>query len=131
MDAPLLAGLIALETQLLRGEIRADAARLDALLDDDFREIGASGRAFGKDEVLGRLPGEAAPQFEPRDFEGRLLAVGLAQLCYRLAIVRPGEGGIGYSLRSSLWRRADAGWRMVFHQGTPTAPFEEGGGSSA
>jgi hypothetical protein len=23
------------------------------------------------------------------------------------------------SLRSSLWRRDEEGWRMVFHQGTP------------
>lgn len=122
MDAQLLAQLIALETALLRGDVRRDAGQLDGLLDEAFREIGASGQAYGKAEVLGRLPGEQAPVFTPADFDGRLLADGLAQLTYRLTIVRPGEGGASRSWRSSLWRQDGNRWRMVFHQGTPT-PF--------
>ncbi|HDY90598.1 MAG TPA: DUF4440 domain-containing protein, partial [Pseudoalteromonas sp.] len=28
-----------------------------------------------------------------------------------------------YSLRMSLWRQTNEQWKMVFHQGTPCAPF--------
>ncbi|WP_374351110.1 DUF4440 domain-containing protein [Chitinimonas sp.] len=117
MQEALQAHLIDLETELLR----ADARRLDALLDEAFEEIGASGRTFGKADVLARLPAEAAPRFLPEAFTARMLAEGLAQLCYRLTIIRPGEAPT-HSLRSSLWRRRGVEWRMVFHQGTPTQP---------
>jgi hypothetical protein len=122
MDAQTRASLIALETELLRAEVRADSARLAILLDDAFEEIGASGRTFGKVDVLQRLPSEHAPDFQPQDFVARWLAEGLAQLCYRLVMVRQ-QAEPAHSLRSSLWRQTgDGNWRMVFHQGTPSWP---------
>jgi len=48
--------LIELEKELHSVEARASLARLDQLISDDFREIGASGKYFGKSEVLERLP---------------------------------------------------------------------------
>lgn len=45
-----------LERDLLEPDVRSDARRLDALIADDFLEVGAAGRAFGKSEVLIRLP---------------------------------------------------------------------------
>ena len=119
--AALRAHLLELEQRLLQPATRASATALDGLIADDFVEIASSGRRFGKDEVLTRLPREAGLfQYRIEDFSLRVLGEGLALATYRATIAdadaaRPPR----HSLRSSLWRREDAGWRMVFHQGAP------------
>ncbi len=110
------ATVIALELELLQPAIRADVARLDALLSDDFREVGASGRAFGKDEVLERLPQEQGIGFETGDMQAHVLAPDVVLLTYRAS--RSDADGRIESLRSSLWVRDSRGWRMRYHQGT-------------
>lgn len=107
-----------LERALLRPEVRADRARVDALLADDFIEIGASGAVFGKDVVLEALPRESGPAFEAGPMRVHLVTPDVARLHY--AALKRTEGGALRSLRTSLWRReADGAWRMAFHQGTP------------
>lgn len=102
-----------LEQQLLDPRIRSDRAALEALLDPDFMEIGQSGRMWDRSDVLSDLPD--TPVFDgPRTVSDATLlevAPGVALLTYRIA-----ETG---TRRSSLWRRDETGWRMVFHQGTP------------
>lgn len=117
MDEAVRNELVGLELALLQPGVRASRERLDALLCDDFREIGATGRTFGKEDVLGRLPGERGVGFEATHFEVRAIAPGVALVVYRAA--RQERGIPAYSLRSSLWRREAGGWRMAFHQGTP------------
>lgn len=109
--------IVALEELLLQPQVRASRARLDALLCEDFQEIGASGRMFGKDDVLGRLPSEEGVVFEAGDFALREIAPDVALLTYRAT--RRADGRDAHSLRSSLWRREAGRWRMAFHQGTP------------
>jgi hypothetical protein len=43
-------------------------------------------------------------------------AVLLTYRTERLADGKPPR----HVLRSSIWKRTDAGWKMLFHQGTPT-----------
>ncbi len=105
------------ELLLLQPGVRASVDRLDALIADDFREIGASGRQFGKDEAIMRLPAESGVTFAADDLEVRLLGAEVALVTYRA--VRSADGRRQRSLRSSLWRHDPSGWRMVFHQGTP------------
>ncbi|MEZ0472564.1 DUF4440 domain-containing protein [Luteimonas salinilitoris] len=118
-DESLQAHLGRLELALLSADVRASAEALARLLADDFREIGASGHLFGKDEVLARLPHESGVAFAAEALEVRELADGLAQVTYR--VTRSAEGETRRSLRSSLWRRDAVGWCMVFHQGTTLA----------
>lgn len=116
MEETLFRYLVDLELKLLRAEVRASRDALDALIAEDFMEIGAIGRSFGKQEVLERLPRERGISFEASDFSGRQLAPDVALLNYRS--VRGDGSGDRASLRSSIWRREASGWRMVFHQGT-------------
>lgn len=109
--------LMELETALLQTAVRASAARLDALLADGFREVGASGRVFGKHEVLTRLPDESGVVFMAEQMEVQMLGTDYALVTYRA--IRSAEGVDQASLRSSLWRREPSGWRMLYHQGTP------------
>ena len=102
------------------GTTRTEA---EALAAADFVEIGASGRVYTREYVLGVVDerhrrGEVEV-LEPVDLACRELAPGLYQVAYRLA--QDGRE----TWRSSLWRRTpgrgDDGWQVVFHQGTVVA----------
>lgn len=116
VDPELFRCIVELEQLLLQPHVRASGERLDALIADDFEEIGASGARFGKADVLQRLPVESGISFAAHGFSARELAPGLVLLNYRAA--RRDVSGKADSLRSSIWRRDPDGWRMTFHQGT-------------
>lgn len=109
-----------LEGALLQPEVRRSAERLDALLADDFREFGASGRVYGKADILRVLPAESPAQYEIGEFEAQPLCEGVVLATYR--VVRTSGGMAAVSLRSSIWKKVGGEWRMVFHQGTPCPP---------
>jgi hypothetical protein len=105
-----------LEERLLRPEVRASAAALEALLADDFVEFGSSGTVYDKHSIIAALLREELDG-EPctmRDFAARRLAPGVVLVTYRITESR--------TLRSSIWRAVDERWQMVFHQGTPSDP---------
>ena len=115
--------LIALEQLLVQPATRLSAELLNCYLADDFYEIAATGRSFGKADVLARLPTETPPEITQQDFTCRVLADGLAQLTYRATIQRDEQAGPSYSMRSSLYRFNGENWQMIFHQGTACEPF--------
>ncbi|WP_336321686.1 DUF4440 domain-containing protein [Streptomyces lavendofoliae] len=101
--------------------VRASRAEADRLLHPEFAEVGASGRRWGRDDMLAALPeleGGAAdgPRYEVSGMTGVPLAPDLVHLTYETVI----DGR--RARRTSLWRRdPDAGgaWRLYYHQGTP------------
>ncbi|MFF8590492.1 DUF4440 domain-containing protein [Streptomyces sp. NPDC015220] len=105
------------ELRLLDPEVRAVPARVLELLDPEFTEIGASGRRWDRVSILqvtgdGSVSGESA--VEVSEMSGAVLAPGVVHLTYFA-----GHAG-RRAWRSSLWRLTETGWRMYFHQGTPT-----------
>jgi hypothetical protein len=120
--AALTAELRALEERILDPALRADPARLRALLLPEFIEFGASGRVFDRDAILAALAAEG-PRVarQMRGFKVRLLAPGAALTLWRVKR----DDGIE-TLRSSVWQQqADGRWLMVFHQGTVAAQDDE------
>lgn len=118
-DAELTARLLACETALLQQAVRADPAQLAALIADDFFEFGVSGTVWTKPAVIAALQGE---HFSPRrihDFRAHRLAVDVALVTYRGQRLATPQRPAAASLRSSIWKRRDGDWQMVFHQGTP------------
>ena len=96
------------------GSTRADFERMTA---DDFWEIGASGRRYGRAYVLDVLDARRdspahESDWETRDFHCRELAPDTYLLTYTL---RQGER---VTRRATIWCRADGDWKIVFHQGT-------------
>jgi hypothetical protein len=81
-------------------------------LADEFLEIGSSGRIYDKDQIIGQLQQESGEESlrTVRDFTTRELADGLILVTYRIIESR--------TVRSSIWKRTNSEWRMVFHQGT-------------
>jgi len=90
--------LIELEQLLVQPATRLSAKLLNCYLADDFYEIAATGRCFGKADVLARLT-------------------------YRATIKRAEDEMVNYSMRSSTYRFDGENWQMLFHQGTACEPF--------
>jgi len=115
--ADVLAALSAREPLFHRPGFGTTRAEADGLAAADFVEIGASGRVYSREYVLGvvdeRDRAGTTEVLEPAEVACRVLAPDLYQLTYRLA-----QAG-RVTWRSSLWRRGGpGGWQVVFHQGT-------------
>lgn len=109
--------VVALERRLLQPEVRASSGELMALLDPGFREVGASGRVWDRAGIVESLTrdGGCATPIPDEEMEGTLLAEDLVLLTYVT------DAGGRRAHRTSVWRRdADAGWRLLHHQGTLT-----------
>lgn len=113
----------ALELSLLTPPVRTSAELLRNVVSDDFRELGASGKTYGKAEAIAALlkgPSLPANQGSAPELEG-----------FRAVEVAPGVALATYrtprSLRSSIWRREGDVWRIYFHQGTQV-PSRDGRG---
>jgi hypothetical protein len=105
-----------LEERLLQTEVRKSPEELDQLLADDFVEIGSSGRLFNKQQIIEGLINETPVHRTLLDFKIKLLAPDVALVTYRVHNHEEQR----YSLRSSIWKRNEDRWQMVFHQGTLT-----------
>lgn len=127
MNAALLDTLRSLELELHLPAVRSDAGALARLLHADFAEIGRSGRAYTRAEMVAHLlePDDAQPPVTivAEAFVLSELAPGVALLNYRSAH-RAADGGLQrHTLRSSLWLHTPQGWQLRFHQGTATADW--------
>jgi hypothetical protein len=109
-----------LEEHLLNPAVRKDPAQFDALLADDFREFGSSGRSYTKTEILAHLKAEPSNTFSISltDFSVQLLAPTIALATYRSTRRDHATGEATQALRSSLWTLQNDAWQMRFHQGT-------------
>ncbi|MFG3437602.1 DUF4440 domain-containing protein [Nonomuraea sp. NPDC047897] len=106
---------IAGELRILEPAVRTSAALLDEFLDPEFTEIGASGQLWDRPSIIALLADGPPPApVTVTDMAGRLLAPGLVHLTY----VSDTAGR--RARRSSLWRCTEQGWRVLFHQGTPS-----------
>ena len=123
-DDEAVAEVIALERALLTREVRSSAAALDALLDPEFTETGASGRRWTRAGILAALPAGAGAGPGPpgpdriadHAMAGRRLAADVVMLTFET----DHEGR--RARRVSLWRRSGGRWRVLYHQGTLVPP---------
>lgn len=111
--------LRALETSLWHAETRFDLALMKQTFAPEFTEIGGSGRVWSREECLALETQEIACRLPLPNFAARLLSADIAQVTY-ISVVTS-DGIEAFAQRSSIWRRDGAGWRLVFHQGTPTS----------
>jgi hypothetical protein len=99
-----------------RPEFGVTRAGFESMVDDDFWEVGASGRRYTRKYVLDVLEDRArTPEedlWETTDFRCQELSIDLYLLTYTL---RQGER---VTRRTTIWRRVDSDWKIVFHQGT-------------
>ena len=108
-----------LEAAMLRQEVRASASSLSELIDEDFFELGVSGRLWNKQTVIAALKNEVFSERTISDFRLKRLAADVVLAVYRCHRMATENQPAADSLRSSIWKRVRGQWRMVFHQGTP------------
>ncbi|MEU8589280.1 DUF4440 domain-containing protein [Streptomyces sp. NPDC048664] len=105
------------ELRLLDPEVRASPAAVRELLDPEFVEFGASGRRWDAESILTVTGSGSVSSHSPVSVDamtGTVLAPGVVHLTYLL----DHDGRRAW--RSSLWRWSETGWRLYFHQATPT-----------
>jgi hypothetical protein len=99
-----------------RPEFGTTRADFELMMDPSFREVGASGRRYSRQYVLDELEKRAATKYEDdwqtRDFECLEIATDNYLLTYTLL------QGRRTTRRSTIWRRTEDGWKIVYHQGT-------------
>jgi hypothetical protein len=100
-----------------RLELGSKRADLEHLMDAEFCEVGASGRRYERDYVLDLLEkriGVAGDDvWQCSDFHCLELARDTYLITYTLL-----QQQQRITRRSSIWRRAGQGWKIVYHQGT-------------
>jgi len=112
------------EVALHEPSTRHAPSKLDALLHERFLEFGRSGISFDRAEILARLAlDESDRRILSQDFAVTPLGASAALLTYRSASVDDSGRVIKHTLRASIWMHTPDGWKLRFHQGTPTEPF--------
>lgn len=109
----------ALEEQLLQPDFRRNRAAVAALLADEFREFGSSGRIWNKQQILDHLEFEVPFEAVMQDFDATELADGVVLATYVISL-QSSESESHTSLRSSVWIEREGHWQMLFHHGTLT-----------
>jgi len=103
------------------GRTLADFERSTA---PDFWEVGASGRRYTREFILGMLSKNELVDAGKAGWKAT--GFGLRQLgpdCFLLTYTLDQAGRL--TRRATIWERATAGWRLVYHQGTIVTSNED------
>lgn len=111
----------ALEESLFEPGVRCSHEQAGRLLADAFVEFGGDGSVSTRAEVLAWMQNEAPSKRALSDFHAMRLADDVVLVTYRSTRSGAVDESARHSLRSSIWKRTGADWRMIFHQGTLTA----------
>src|SRR5690242_13435709 len=103
--------LMAREPIFHRPELGTTRADVEAMMADDFWEVGASGRRYTREFVLEELErrhGDDRPDiWETSEFRCRKLADNLYLLTYTLL-----QNHERKTRRATIWLRSNAGWKI-------------------
>ena len=90
---------------------------LENMMDENFWEVGASGKRYNKKIVLKVLLERAGnpnkEKWNVKDFECIELSESIFLVTYKLT---QDDGRV--TRRSSIWKKIEQNWKIVYHQGT-------------
>jgi hypothetical protein len=91
---------------------------IEAQICDEFWEVGASGSIYTKQEVIEILTERYNDShyqdiWETSNFELTKIATDNHLLTYQLV-----QNKIRYTRRSTIWRKCNGQWKILYHQGT-------------
>lgn len=111
-----------LELRLQLPSVRSSRKDLDRLLADEFVEFGASGKICDKRQAIQALTADPRAQVPRHPALRAVKAIWLADdvvlLTFRSTQTQAGTSERFHANRSSIWRRNNGRWQMLFHQGT-------------
>ena len=106
-----------LEESLWKRETRFNETYMRSILAEDFFESGRSGKVYSIDTSLSAPDQEIRAKLPLKDFAIHEIDERVVLVTY-ISEVQYDEIEVGN--RSSLWIKSDSGWKLKFHQGTPT-----------
>jgi len=118
-----------LENFLFDPVARRDISAVSALLAEEFREFGSSGRTYTKLDILAELSTEQPVIITLTDFVCQLISPTTALVTYKSLSSHENRAPT-QALRSSVWvlrslpkqysnsPAEEPAWQMIFHQGT-------------
>ena len=109
--------LYELEESLWKSETRFNEEYMRTIMAKDFFEFGRSGKIYSIDESLTASYQEIGAKLPLKDFAIHEIDEKVVLITY-ISEVQYDEIEIGN--RSSLWLKNEDGWKLKFHQGTPT-----------
>jgi glyoxylase I family protein len=122
----LQAHLIQLEQELVAAQKRRDFAAVEALLADDFHEIGSSGRVFSKADAVRVISEVQIVDCTFDHFQFLPIDDKCAIVMYMATARRTQDGRehLNRAWRSSIWVKRGDAWQILFHQATvvPAVP---------
>ena len=112
--------LITLETMLIAAQQQRDFPTVDALLADEFHEIGSIGRFYSKNEVLDAIRHVQILDYRVDHFRVLPIHQDCVIVTYIATLWRShhGQESASRSHRSSTWIHEGGAWRAIFHQAT-------------
>jgi hypothetical protein len=106
--------ILKLEKELLNSEFRKDKNRIKELLSEEFVEFCSSGFIYKYTE--GDVFTEKKTEnWDIKDFQIKEISENACLALYKLSKHNENNN----SLRSSLWKKINGKWKIIFHQGTP------------
>jgi hypothetical protein len=116
--ANVLAELSAREPIFHRPEFGTSRAEFNRLMAADYWETGATGRRYGREQILDEMDrrytsGLYEDIWETSDFHCRQLAENVYLLTYTLL-----QDKQRLTRRATIWQRTQEGWQIAYHQGT-------------
>ncbi len=102
----------------------ADRVYLEALIAEDYFEVGGSGRIYSRERVIDTVVDrydreEPAVEYEIEDFAVRQIAPNMYLATYTLS--QPDGHETRVTRRSTIWTNSPGQWQVVYHQGTVVA----------
>ena len=117
---PILEQLKQREPIFHRPEFGRTRDDFEAMTDNDYWEVGASGRRYSREYVLDVLEQRRreplSESWETSEFHCQEIAPDNFLLTYTLL-----QEDTRRSRRTTLWRLTVAGWKIIYHQGTLVA----------
>lgn len=118
----LLAELLHHETRVWQALQDGDAAADLNLLAPSFLGVYPSGFSDRAGHAGQLAEGPSIASFELSQLHAFAVGADHAMLCYAARFTRPDQSEAEHMYVSSLWQRAEQGWRNLFSQDTPSQP---------
>ncbi|MBI1403281.1 MAG: GNAT family N-acetyltransferase [Porphyrobacter sp.] len=124
-----LAQLSAMEPIFHRMQGRSiDRKTLEAFVSPEFWEVGASGKIYERDFVIEAVLDRGLDHPDRRMACSEFRLVEICTNVFQLGYLLADDGRL--SRRTSLWRREQGRWLLLFHQGTILVAGKEPGGAT-
>ncbi len=106
------------EIELLDPKVRKNKKRLNDLLSDDFLEYASTGEIFTKKDILLNLPKETKRTFNISNLKVKDISENIFLVTYKIKKFDIDKNIKTLSIRSSIWKKDNNQFKMVFHQGS-------------